>query len=283
MAARRPAAVQRAWRRLADTPAAERVARRVLPDAVLRRVARRMGVRLPEPIDTEPLALLREAPAESLADAAYLERELLPHLGLIDDPGVFPAALQPHLGRGLRHYQYPVQFAPYLALLARHPIRSYLEVGVLHGGTFLITAEYLRRVHGLERATAVDIEPVPTLQAYAAEHPWAAFELVDSRTPRFRALLAEAGTYDLVLIDGNHSYEGCRSDVDAVAPHANVMVLHDIVDDASPGVRQVWAELREREAETYEFVELTAQYPEVRDRIGASVLGIGVAIRRDFA
>jgi hypothetical protein len=239
--------------------------RRVLPEPLWRRIAAAAGGRLPEPIDTEPLALLRDV------DPAGLE-DVLPRLGLADDvPHVLPAELQPHVGAGLKHWQYPNQFAPYLATLAGLPIRSYLEIGVRHGGTFLITVEVLRP----DVAVAVDIDRVPALQA----RPGVDFVQADSRSRRF-AKLASSRVWDLVLVDGNHAYDAVRSDVDTVLDHANVIALHDIVDDASPGVRRAWQELKAEPGFT--FHEFTAQYDEVVERVGATVLGIGVAVREDW-
>ena len=238
--------------------------RRVLPEPLWRRVAAAAGGRLPEPIDVSTLSLLRDVDP---TDAAALEA-VLPRLGLADDvPLVIPEHLRPFMGKGVRHWQYPNQFAPYLAHVARLGVRSYLEIGVRHGGTFLITAEVLEP----KRAVAVDIDRVPALAGHETFQG-------DSRSRRFERL-ARSQTWDLVLVDGNHAYEAVRSDVDTVLAHANVIALHDIVDQASPGVRRAWAELRDQPG--FDFFEFTAQYDEVVEHVGGTVLGIGVAVRRD--
>ena len=242
---------------------------RALPDPVFRRVAGAVGGRLPEPIDTAPLALLSGA---DVRDVHAMEHEVLPRLGLADDvPHVFPQHLQPHVGTGVRHWQYPCQFAPYLAAAAERGVRSYLEIGVRHGGTFLITVGALKPTD----AVAVDIDRVPALDGRSD----VTFLRADSRSRRFKRFL-EGRTFDLVLVDGNHAYDAVRSDVETVLPHARMIALHDIVDDASPGVRRMWAELRCDHADAFEFAEFTAQYDEVRRAIGAPVLGIGLAVRR---
>lgn len=242
-------------------------ARRALPEPLWRRIAAAAGGRLPEPIDLSPLALLRGV---DVTDAAALE-ELLPRLGLADDvPLVIPEHLRPFIGTGLRHWQYPNQFAPYLAHVARLGVRSYLEIGVRHGGTFLITVEALRP----ERAIAVDIDRVPALE----DRPGVELVQADSRSGCFRRLVTERAPLDLVLIDGNHAYDAVRSDVATVLPHANVIALHDIVDQASPGVRRAWAELQREPG--FDCFEYTAQYDEIVERVGGTVLGIGLAVRR---
>ncbi len=244
-------------------------ARGVLPDPLWRRVADAVGGRLPEPIDTAPLWLLQSVDA---TDAAALE-QILPRLGLADDvPHVLPSALQPYVGKGLRHWQYPNQFAPYLAFAASLGIDSYLEIGVRHGGTFLITVEAL----GVRDAVAVDIDRVPALDA----RPGVMFVRADSRSRRFKRLVASR-TFDLVLIDGNHAYDAVASDLATVRDHARAIALHDIVDQASPGVRRVWSELRASGAGEFDFHEFTAQYDEVVERVGDTVLGIGLAVRKN--
>ncbi len=115
----------------------------------------------PTPIELERIALVRDRAPRELADAEQLAR-LLPALGL-NDEGLheFPAALHPHCGQGLRIWQYPIQFAPYLARLATLGVRSYLEIGIRHGGSFVATVEVLGRCHPLEAAWAIDIIPCP--------------------------------------------------------------------------------------------------------------------------
>jgi hypothetical protein len=257
---------------------------RALPDRVFRRLAGAVGGRLPELIDLEPATLIAERDPVWLADAGNLERELLPRLGLSDDvPHVYPAALQHAVGHGLRHWQYPCQFAPYLVELSRRSVRSYLEIGVRHGGTFVITVEYLSRFGAVDRAVAVDLDHVPALDAYAEQHPEVRTVQVDSRSKRFVRVVRDLGPFDLVLVDGNHAYEAVRSDIETVLPHTSMLALHDIVDDASPGVRRAWAELRATQGHEFELLEFTAQYDEVLAVIGRPVLGIGLAIRRPTA
>ena len=255
---------------------------RALPDGVLRRLAGAVGGRLPELIDLGPAALIAEHDPAWLSDAGNLERELLPRLGLSDDvPHVYPAALQHAVGQGLRHWQYPRQFAPYLAELSRRSVHSYLEIGVRHGGTFVITVEYLSRFGAVERAVAVDLDHVPALDAYAQQRPEVRAVQADSRSQRFARVVRELGPFDLVLVDGNHAYKAVRGDIETILPYTSMLALHDIVDDASPGVRRAWAELRAEQDAEFELLEFTAQYDEVLAVIGRPVLGIGLAIRRD--
>ncbi|MCK9248602.1 MAG: class I SAM-dependent methyltransferase [Solirubrobacteraceae bacterium] len=234
-------------------------------------------------IDESRLALLRDAPIETLRDPAALEA-FLPTLGLNDEaPETWPSSLEPSLGQGLLFWQYPAQFAPYLVELSRRDVRNYLEIGTRHGGTFVLTVEYLRRFGAVDRATGVDLMPAPGLERYASTRPEIETHTLDSTGREFRRLVERIAPIDLALIDGDHAEDGCRQDFERLRPHARILAFHDIVNDLVPGVGTVWREVRDTMSDEYECLEFTAQYPEVREREGHSYLGIGLAIRRDGA
>lgn len=232
-------------------------------------------------IDLTPVSILREASESDLLDPAALERDVLPRLGLtLGTPEYFPPELQRFRGQGLRCYQYPNQLAPYLTTLAVLPIRSYLELGVFDGGTFIATVEYLRRVGQVDRAIAVDVDAMRAVRAYGKSAPWVDVAQLASGTPAFDALISEANP-DLVLIDGDHSLAAVRRDLASVVDHAAVAIaMHDIADTASPGVRQTWDRFRAEGGAEWEFHEFTAQYAEVTARFGGTAFGLGLAVRK---
>jgi hypothetical protein len=213
-----------------------------------------------------------------LEDGRRLE-EFLPRLGIADDlPELIPPRLQWALGKGLRIWQYPCQFAPYLLHVARRPVGSYLEIGVHHGGSFIATVEYLRNQgHPVERALAADTHSSGVVARYVRTRPFAEQVTLDSASVEFRAL-ARSQTWDLALIDGDHSFTGCLSDFETVHDYAETIAFHDIVDSLATDVRKVWDLVRREHAETYDFTEFTAQYLDVPGE--QTYLGIGVATRR---
>jgi Methyltransferase domain len=256
--------------------------RRLVPEDTRRRVAARIGADRPQEIDLSMVELIRERDPEWLADPENLEHELLPALGLCNDPRVYPPDFGPYVGRGLKHWQSPNQFSRYLAHLARYPIRSYLELGVWHGGTFVITVEYLSRFNALESATAMDRYESDGAQRFAELRPEVEFLQIDTTTPEFAGEIERRGPFDLALVDADHSYEACTSDVLAVREHANMIALHDMVDATCGGVVRTWQEMKERGTADWEFFEFAEQYDEVVENFGAPVLGLGVAVRKDF-
>src|SRR5947209_6395925 len=94
-------------------------------------------------IDLSRVQLLRKADTVVLRDDLRLQA-LLQALGL-NDEGIeeFPPALHRDCGSGMLLWQFPIQFAPYLIELSRHRVRTYLEIVVRHGGSFVVTTEYL--------------------------------------------------------------------------------------------------------------------------------------------
>lgn len=243
------------------------------PSLVLGKSWKKLKRLHPMAIDLERVSMLRTASIETLTDTAALE-ELIVRLGLNDD-GLeeFPAFLHGCCGQGLRIWQYPIQFAPYLVELSKLGIRSYLELGVRHGGTFVATVEYLMRFGTLERAVAVDIMPCPTMDAYRDLMPCARFERFNTQSPEFANFLDGCESFDLALIDANHDEREARREVELVKPRARILALHDIDNGDFPGIARVWSELVD--SGHYDCTEFVLRYEGV-----GPFMGIGLARRR---
>jgi cephalosporin hydroxylase len=186
----------------------------------------------------------------------------------------FPRELHSWCGRGLRIWQYPTQFSKYLAQLSRLNVRSYLEIGIRHGGSFVATTEYLERFHPLDFAVGVDVIPCPSMAAYQALNAKAAFWCTSTRAADFAARLDELGPIDLVFIDSHHEEEQCRAELGLVAERAGMIALHDIANVGCPGVSRVWQELKRSPGHAcFEYVD---QYGGL-----GPFMGIGLAVRRE--
>jgi hypothetical protein len=254
------------------------VAKAVLPESVATSIALRMNERenRRKVIDLAGARALREAPEEALRDPEQLA-VVLAEGGLNDEHlEQFPPHLHPYCGRGLRLWQLPDQFAPYLIEIARRGVRRYLEIGVRHGGSFTATVEYLTRTGELEEAVAVDIDAVPSLLPYPVQQPSVRLMQADTTSDAFAAWVGRHPGFDLAFIDGLHTYEGCRHDFETLRPKARMIALHDITNHIEPDVGRVWADLRREYAGAYDFLEFTAQY----GRDGEPDMGIGLAVRR---
>lgn len=223
-----------------------------------------------------PLAMLRQGHGVSDLEHAIIESGLSNY-----SLSNYPPGLHSSCGKGLNIWQYPIQFAPYL-----HKVRgraaSYLEIGTRYGGTFAFTAEYFRRFSGLKRAVGIDLLPAPLMEAISTDRPEWSFIVGNSHDPAVRDGVAAMGPYDVILIDGDHFYDGCKADLDFCIGLGNAIALHDIVDqNFDNGVPKAWAEFKAQHAGEFDFFEFNEQYPEPTAIYKIKFLGIGLAIRKE--
>jgi methyltransferase family protein len=227
----------------------------------------------PTSIDLSRVDLIRRSTTEQLSDRAAVERLLL-QLGL-NDEGLdeLPNELHGCCG-GLHVWQYPTQFSRYLVRLSQVGVRSYLEIGVRHGGSFVATVEFLDRFAPLDCAIAVDIIDCPSMARYMVMNPRARFWHIDSRSSELSTRLDALGGVDLAFIDSHHEEAQCRDEVARLLPRANMIALHDIANVRCPGIGRVWHELTQLSG--YEHFEFVEQYDE-----RGPFMGIGLLVRRD--
>jgi hypothetical protein len=229
--------------------------------------------------------MIRSLRDDQLCDVGFLERELIPALGLNDENlNEQPPELADHQGRGIFIFQYPNQLSQYLVWLAANAknIRKYVEIGVRWGGTFIFTSEWLRRIGApLELVAAIDpINPSPLVEEYfkiLSDDPLAPNGLYvqEFSTSATAKAFVESERPDMVLIDGDHSFNGALSDHVTVREHASIIVHHDIASDACPDTTNMWRCLQSLEPD-FEFATFDAQYPSVN----GSFLGIGAMMRK---
>ncbi len=228
----------------------------------------------PSALDLDRVALIRNSDPDRLRQPGVLEALML-DLGLNDEGMIeLPPHLHPHCGPGLRVWQSPIQFAPYLRHIAGLRVRSYLEIGIRHGGSYVLTVELLERFRTLDWAVGVDIIPCQAMDSYTALNPRSRFAGLNSQSPAFAELRDRLAPIDLVFIDSHHEEEQCRREVAALLPVANMIALHDVSNIGCPGVRTVWEEITAMDG--YDCVTFTDQY----DGLGP-FMGIGLAVRKD--
>ena len=195
----------------------------------------------------------------------------------------FPQELYPFCGKGLLHWQYPNQFGRYLSLLSKLKPESYLEIGVRHGGTFIITLEYLKKFVVVNNAIAIDIAYPPSIVMYKKKNTMVTFYQINSQLDSFKKLLSKEKNIDLVFIDVNHEEQACMNDFNNVKDVANMIALHDIASNACPGVKNSWSFIKTNYSSQYLFFEFTDQYESVRVNTNQSFFGIGLAVKKEFA
>ncbi len=233
-------------------------------------------------LDFSRIYLIRYSEIEKLHNTSYVEK-LIFLTGMNDElPQEITQEIMDHAG-GLYIFQYPNQFAKYITFLKQFPIKSYLEIGCRWGGTFIFTVEYLSRFRVLERAVAVDIIP-SLVTEYEAFNPISQFLQYDSRSIAFAEYIQSQPHFDVVFIDGDHSYGGVQNDFLVTRDKANILVFHDIHSNSCPEVNKFWFDFTSDDAnnEVFYFFEFIDQYEEVTQRQNEVYLGIGVAIRKEY-
>ena len=154
-----------------------------------------------------------------------------------------------HFGNGYAHegglflQQNPDEFAALTIFLReRGPHTNYMEIGSASGGACL----FLSREVGFGRVLSLDDGQHPRAVAQGenfAQVPNFKQFLGDSHSEAARSFLEEnvEGKLDVAFIDGDHSYEGVRQDIQLSRPFCRrgaLMILHDTV--ACEGVKMSW-------------------------------------------
>ncbi len=192
---------------------------------------------------------------------------LLPSFGMNgENVSELPRELSEYFNKGIRFWQYPNQFAPYLKQLSNYKINSYLEIGCRWGGTFILTNEFLNKINGDFKSYACDLIPSSEIiNEYKKYRDFTYFQINSNLLNR--NLISH--DIDLILIDGDHSYSGLSRDFE-IAKQFNpkYIAFHDTDSVACEGVVKFWNEIKKN----YKHYEYIKQY----DSVVGNFLGIGL-------
>lgn len=147
---------------------------------------------------------------------------------------------------GYHIQQNPTEFASFLGFLRERPqIRRYLEIGSASGG-------FIRCIHelvGFDQAVMIDDG---SYQGEMQDANIAGFRekvkrfTCDSHGPVAKLALQDETPFDLIFVDGDHSYEGVMKDVELVLPYAaadTLIAFHDVQCGLVPDVQRAYEEL----------------------------------------
>jgi len=206
--------------------------------------------------------------------------EILPTFGMNDEYLVeMPKIFEPFFGWGIKFWQYPNQFSKLLTFLKDKEIESYFEIGVRHGGTFIIMNEFLMKYYPLLESHCLDvIVASDILDIYQKKFRdlrfW--YHQIESHSAYFFERLEGFDSHvptkkiDLIFIDACHSYQCIKRDYfSSLMLGPKFIIFHDIVNSHTRGARTAWKEIKKFHKKTYEFVD---QY----ENMNGKFLGIGV-------
>jgi cephalosporin hydroxylase len=186
--------------------------------------------------------------------------------GPIDDP----KAMFDYMARGnlgvVSAIQSREELLPVLEVIKAQSPSTVLEIGTANGGTLFL----LTRVAAPD-ATIVSLDlpggdwgggysekRIPLYEAFALPEQRLCLLREDSHTPQALDHVKHAfsgRTIDFLFIDGDHSYEGVRSDFEMYAPlvtPGGYIAFHDIA--YTDGVARLWDEVKPSFAQAREFV-----------------------------
>lgn len=139
--------------------------------------------------------------------------------------------------------QKPWEFASLLNMVKDLNPDAILEIGSDAGGTLYAWGQLAEKVYSIDLPQGPFHTTEGPLNAYGAEcragdsHDHASMQWAFARSP-----------FDMVFIDGDHTYEGCWQDFRDYAPFVRpggLVVLHDICyhgETSACGVDRVWQE-----------------------------------------
>jgi predicted O-methyltransferase YrrM len=159
--------------------------------------------------------------------------------------------------------------------------RRYLEIGTLYGGSALIVSTALEAAacEGLLVCLDDGAQIGPELWSRMAGRT----RLVKGRSPGAlpQARTAAGGAFDLVLVDGDHTYAGVRRDMDAVLPYVapgGHVLCHDAYnDEVARALEEVVAA---RPEQLLDLGVLTREFTTERTAGGATVRWGGLRLLR---
>lgn len=213
---------------------------------------------------------IENAKVEELSHGTFLETKIR-QIGLRHDGrGLYGVDVNDMNFHAPGLWQIPRQLAEAMVLLASQRIASFLEVGTCDGFTFSFMTACLSRLNPGLKATTIDI---------ASSLPASARIVFKGPVEFLAGMTSDAfaeEVFDLVLIDGNHSYEWVSRDYQNVGRQARLCMFHDINDRfcGDDTVPKFWKELKIKELGGADFHEFL--YHSNSDR----VMGIGIRIKR---
>jgi len=155
------------------------------------------------------------------------------------------------------------ELAPLIGMLRNRRLATVVEIGTARGGTLWLWCR-LADPHAL--IVSIDLDTEAALRAYGGPQQIVRLLSRDSHSAATRQSLVdilERRSIDLLVIDGDHTYEGVKQDFEMyspLVPDGGLVLFHDIVRPAhleSCRVDVFWGEIKQQH-----------RYYEIKERSG---------------
>jgi len=125
-----------------------------------------------------------------------------------------------------------------------HEIKSYLEIGIAKGWLMKFMRDEMQlTVKGITLDKYPEHEGLPVTYVSSQDIEWFGQK------------------HDLIFVDGNHSYEGVKSDYNKFYRNCKFMAFHDICGHRNcGGVNKLWEEIKNKHEDYWEFIAPNKEY-----------------------
>lgn len=171
--------------------------------------------------------------------------------------------------------QQPTEFADFLLYCARYRPATMIEIGAFTGGTSFIAAAFFKALNPDFKMTVIDLGDYILLERRTLDLLGITIDVSKTSPDLY------GQPYDIVFIDGDHSYFWAKSDFFHLGKFAaKVCGMHDIngreYREKGGGVFAFWRQLRQSLCQQVPMLEICHAGPEIGlDRDG-DWMGIGV-------
>jgi len=184
----------------------------------------------------------------------------------------------------IKSYQVKSEVQGLIELIRDLEPKSYIEIGTADGGTHFLIRKLCESID-LSVAIDTDIRNrflIDRITSTADSHYISGYSSAPNTLKAVNRVFPEKGTVDLLFIDGDHRYDGVKSDFELYQPlvrKGGYIIFHDIVED--------WGQRYGRETNKYTggvptfFSEIKGDYQHHRfvEDLEQDGFGIGVLIQ----